>query len=86
MATAGVLLSEANVLPSGSTILSTQPPCTVNDVLTTVLTSTGHGIPPPVVIVGPTTRVVAASSDSESQEGETDLPAGENPVGRFCCW
>ena len=47
--------------------------------LTTVLSSAVPGVSSPVdsspVIVGPTTRVVAASSDSESQEGETDPPA-----------
>ena len=46
--------------------------------LTTALTSAGPADSLPVdsspVIVGPNTRVVAASSDSESQEGETDPP------------
>ena len=47
--------------------------------LTTVLTSAEPDDSFPVdsssVSVGPSTRVVAASSDSESQEGETDPPA-----------
>ena len=82
--------SEAIVLPSVSTILFTKPSCTVNEELTTVLSSAGPGISSPVdsspVVVSPTPRVVAASSDSESQEGETDPPPRESPVGRFCCW
>ena len=55
--------------------------------LTTVLTSAEPDDSFPVdsspVIVGPSTRVVAASSDSESQEGETDPPPIEKPVDRF---
>ena len=82
----GVSSTVANVLPSVSTILPPKSTCSVNDALTSVLCASGvvascSEVSPQVANTlpetsSPVTRlVVATSSDSESQGGETDPPS-----------
>ena len=87
--TAETISSGVNVLPSVSTILTTKPSCSINDVITSVLPSTGPRISSLAVLSQPVVDsaacVTAEDADSESQGGETNPPKIENPFGKFGC-